>query len=493
MERSSGILLHISSLPSRFGIGTMGAAAWAFVDFMNRAGQKYWQVLPINPTGFGDSPYQSFSTHAGNPYLIDLDLLCGQGLLQSAECEGLYWGDNPENVDFEQIFENRNKVLHLAYSRGYNAQDGEYGRFCEQNSHWLEDYAVFMAAKNANGMRPWHEWEDLGLQFHEQEAIEKFTEQNREDMAFYKYVQFLFHTQWMSLKGYANSQGIRIVGDIPIYVAADSADAWANRGMFYLDQKNECELVAGCPPDFFSEEGQYWGNPVYNWEYLKETRYAWWMDRLASMQKLYDVVRIDHFRGFESYYAIEGEARTARFGSWRKGPGMDFFNEMNRRLPTLDIIAEDLGYLTEEVHELLEETGYPGMKVLQFAFDSGSANEYLPHHYIKNCVVYTGTHDNTTIADWLEKSPAGDVAFAREYAALNKEEGYNWGMIRLAHASVANLAVIPMQDYLNQPARARMNQPATVGENWRWRLGPDYASEELVQKIRRITELYGRL
>ena len=492
MERSSGVLLHISSLPSRFGIGTMGAAAFAFVDFLERAGQKYWQVLPIHPTGFGDSPYQSFSTHAGNPYFIDMELLCGQGLLQISECESLDWGSDPENVDFALIYENKYRILRQAYGRGFNAQDGAFLQFCEENRHWLVDYAVFMAAKQTNEMRPWHEWENLPLQFHEQDAIRAFIEQNQEEVLFYQYIQFLFYAQWNNLKQYANSRGVRIIGDIPIYVAADSADAWANRGMFYLDQKNECEIVAGCPPDFFSEEGQYWGNPVYNWEYLKETRYDWWMDRLASMQKLYDVVRIDHFRGFESYYAIDAEAHSARFGNWRKGPGMDFFNEVYKRLPSLSIIAEDLGYLTEAVYDLLEETGYPGMKVLQFAFESDSANEYLPHHYPKNCVVYTGTHDNTTVAGWLEESPK-DMAFAKEYAALNGEEGYNWGMIRLAHASVANLAVIPMQDYLNLPSWARMNQPATLGENWRWRLRPEYAPEELIQRIRKMTEVYGRL
>jgi 4-alpha-glucanotransferase len=493
MERSSGILLHISSLPSRFGIGTLGAAAYSFIDFLDRAGQKYWQVLPINPTGFGDSPYQSFSTHAGNPYFIDLDLLCGQGLLQPSECESLDWGSNPESVDFALIYENKNKVLYMAYQRGFNAQDSAYIQFCEENRHWLPDYAVFMAAKEANGMRPWHEWEDLHLQFHEQEAIADFIRNNREKVDFYQYIQFLFYVQWKSLKRYANGLGIRIIGDIPIYVAADSADAWANRAMFYLDPQNECEIVAGCPPDFFSEDGQYWGNPVYNWEYLKETRYSWWLDRLKSVRELYDVVRIDHFRGFESYYAIEAETHSARYGKWRKGPRMDFFNEVNKQLPDLAIIAEDLGYLTEEVYELLDETGYPGMKVLQFAFESNSANEYLPHHYPKNCVVYTGTHDNTTLAGWLEESPAKDVAYAEEYAALTREEGYNWGMIRLALASVANLAVIPMQDYLDLLAWARMNQPATVGENWRWRLRPEYAPQELIQRIRRMTETYGRL
>ncbi|MEI6101099.1 MAG: 4-alpha-glucanotransferase [Eubacteriales bacterium] len=492
MKRSSGILLHISSLPSRFGIGSMGGAAYAFIDFLERSGQTYWQVLPINPTGFGDSPYQSFSTHAGNPYFIDLELLCGQGLLELSECESLDWGSDAGSVDFALIYENKNKILRIAFERGFNEQDSDYIHFCE-NNEWLLDYAVFMAAKQRYGMAAWQDWEDERLRVHEESAIQGFAVQYKDEADFYRYIQFLFYTQWESMKRYAGSRGIKIIGDIPIYVAGDSADAWANREMFYLDGKNQCELVAGCPPDFFSEDGQYWGNPVYNWEYLKQTRYKWWMSRLKSVSKLYDIVRIDHFRGFESYYAIDAGQETARFGKWRKGPGMDFFNELERCLPGMPIIAEDLGYLTEEVHELLEETGYPGMKVLQFAFDSDSANEYLPHHYNQNCVVYTGTHDNTTIAAWLMESPGEHIAFARKYAALTDEEGSNWGMIRLAFMSVANLAVIPMQDFLNLPSAARMNQPATVGENWRWRISPDYASEALIKRIRKLTGLYGRL
>lgn len=492
MARSSGILLHITSLPGRYGIGTLGGAAYAFIDFLERAGQKYWQVLPIHPTGFGDSPYQSFSTYAGNPYLIDLDLLCGQGLLRREECEALQWGEDPARVDFGLIYENKRTVLRLAYSRGFNPGDAAFIRFCEANKDWLEDYAVFMTAKQKWDMSAWPEWADEGLRRRREDSVRDFKEQNREDVDFYRFTQFLFFTQWETLKNYARSRGVQFIGDLPIYVSVDSADAWANRGLFYFNEANRCDLVAGCPPDFFSADGQYWGNPVYNWKVLKATRYSWWINRLASAARLYDVVRIDHFRGFESYYCIESSAGSARFGNWLPGPGMDFFREVNKRLPGIAIIAEDLGYLTQSVHDLLHQTGYPGMKVLQFAFDSDSANVYLPHNHIQNSVVYTGTHDNTTIAGWIYDSPGPQVEFAKKYGAMTEHEGYNWGMIRLAYGSVANLAIVPMQDFLNLPASARMNRPATLGENWQWRMQMDYAAECLLLKIKKTAELYGR-
>ncbi len=493
MERSSGILMHITSLPSRFGIGAMGLSSFEFVDFLAAAGQRYWQVLPVNPTGFGDSPYQSFSTCAGNPYFIDLEILCEKGLLSCDECASLDWGDDPERVDFEKIYKNKYEILRKAYDRGFDGKDPAYVRFCEENKRWLTDYSVFMAAKKFYGMKAWKDWDSEGLRLHEESAVREFIHRNKEEVDFNGYVQYLFFSQWDSLKQYANSRGVLLIGDIPIYVAADSADAWANRGMFNFDKNNECENVAGCPPDFFSHDGQYWGNPVYDWEYLKETRYDWWIHRLSRVYRLFDVVRIDHFRGFESYYSIDYGAESARFGRWEKGPGIDFFKEVEKQLPDLNIIAEDLGFLTEDVRLLLKQTGYPGMKVLQFAFDSGSANEYLPHNYKKNCVVYTGTHDNNTIAGWMEETPQNEVAFAKEYGALSLEEGYNWGMIRLAFSSVADIAIVPLQDFLNLPSSARMNTPSTIGNNWQWRVCPGWAIDELIRKIRRVTELYGRL
>lgn len=491
MERSSGILMHITSLPARYGIGTMGRAAYEFVDFLAQAGQKYWQVLPIHPTGFGDSPYQSFSTCAGNPYLVDLESLCGKGLLERSECEELDWGEDPGQVDFEKIFANKFKVLQKAFNRGFDPNNPDYREFLERNEAWLADYAVFMAVKEKNGMRPWKNWEDEKLVRHEREAVRAAEAEGNVD--YYKYIQYLFFGQWKALKAYANDCGVSLIGDIPIYVAEDSADTWGNREMFHFTADNDSACVAGCPPDFFSDYGQYWGNPLYNWDYLKETDYGWWIRRLENLGQMYDMIRIDHFRGFEAYYSIEYGAKNAKGGRWVKGPGMDFFAQVKKRLPGLSIIAEDLGFLTEEVHALLAETGYPGMKVLQFAFDSGSGNAYLPHNYIKNCVVYTGTHDNDTIAGWFLNTSEKEVAYAKKYGALTREEGCNWGMIRLAYSSVADLAVVPMQDFLNLPSSARMNTPATLGGNWTWRADQDYISDGLAQKIRELADRYGRV
>jgi 4-alpha-glucanotransferase len=493
MERSSGTLMHITSLPARFGIGTMGRAAFEFVDFLVQAGLKYWQVLPIHPTGYGDSPYQSFSTYAGNPYLIDLESLCADGLLKMSECEGFNWGEDPLRVDFEKISANKFTVLKKAFERGFDPSDQAYGRFCEKNAFWLSDYAVFMAAKEQSGMRPWKSWDDEKLILHEDEAVRAFAKKNKRGVDFYQYLQYLFFGQWTTLKKYANENGIRLIGDIPIYVAADSADAWGNREMFRFNENNDSIHVAGCPPDFFSSDGQYWGNPLYDWDYLEDTNYGWWIRRLENLGRLYDAVRIDHFRGFEAYYSIKYGAENARDGHWVKGPGMDFFVRVKESLPDLSIIAEDLGYLTEEVHRLRKKTGYPGMKVLQFAFDSGSDSAYLPHNYERNCVVYTGTHDNDTTAGWFESAPEQKTRFAKEYGALTEAEGLHWGMIRLAFSSVADLAVVPMQDFLGLPSFARMNMPSTLGGNWTWRAGADYAAFGLVQKIRECADRYGRI
>jgi len=493
MKRSGGVLMHITSLPSRFGIGTMGKSAVEFIDFLEKAGQKYWQVLPINPTGFGDSPYQSFSTFAGNPNIIDLELLCEKGILSISECEKLNWREDAASVNFEKIQLNKYKVLYKAFSRGFDPNDSYYVDFLEKNKSWLQDYAVFMSVKEKNGMKAWKNWDNKNLIHYEREAVDSFSAENHETVDFYKYIQFLFFEQWEALKRYANERGIMLIGDIPIYVASDSADVWANRSMFHFNENNDSVCVAGCPPDFFSNNGQYWGNPLYNWDYLKETEYSWWIKRLESLGKLYDMIRIDHFRGFEAYYAIDFGAENARNGRWIKGPGMDFFKKVKERLPGISIIAEDLGFLTEEVRALLAETGYPGMKVLQFAFDSGSGNAYLPHNYTQNCVVYTGTHDNDTLDGWMKSAPAQEVEFAKKYAALTSDEGYNWGMIRLAYSSVADLAIIPMQDFLNLPSAARMNKPATLGQNWRWRADGDYLSDGLAQKIRGLADRYGRL
>ncbi|HBU13181.1 MAG TPA: 4-alpha-glucanotransferase [Clostridiales bacterium] len=484
--------MHITSLPSPYGIGTMGKAAYEFIDFLKESGQKYWQILPLNPTGFGDSPYQCFSTFAGNPYLIDLDMLCEQGLLNRKEYDSLDWGDDPSTVDYGKVYLHKFDMLRLAVKRALGMESTEFQRFCGENEWWLHDYAQFMAIKGRAGMRSWMEWEDKGLKLHRVQHVEEFAKQHEEDILFWKYVQFIFFDQWGRLRKYANEQGIRIIGDIPIYVAADSADVWAHRKNYLMDSDHFFSCFAGVPPDYFCLEGQLWGNPVYNWEQMASDRYSWWIKRLKHMESIYDMIRIDHFRGFESYYAVDRNETTARNGRWHKGPHMDFWNEVKKQLESFPIIAEDLGFLTQEVHDMRAQVGYPGMKVLQFAFEPGVESDYLPHKYEKNCVVYTGTHDNTTIVGWFAEAEEEQVRFAAEYGALTKEEGYDWGMLRMMHASVANLAIAQMQDYLALDGGARMNTPATFGTNWRWRARAGYARPELTEKIKRMVKTYGR-
>ncbi|MDL2238072.1 4-alpha-glucanotransferase [Christensenellaceae bacterium OttesenSCG-928-K19] len=492
MKRSAGVLMHITSLPSPYGIGTMGKAAFEYVDFLKACGQGYWQILPLNPTGFGDSPYQCFSTFAGNPYLIDLDLLREQGLLKKKEYEGLDWGSDPESVDYGKVYNNKFKVLAVAAGRARLIENKKYNKFCRKNEWWLHDYARYMAIKGRNGMRSWMEWEDEGLRLHKADKVEAYAEKHEEDVHFWMYIQFLFFEQWGKLKRYANEKGVKIIGDIPIYVAPDSADVWAGRKNFLFDDDHSFSCYAGVPPDYFCEDGQFWGNPIYNWDHMKKNNYDWWIKRLVHLESLYDMIRIDHFRGFQSYYSIDRNETTARNGQWREGPCMDFFGEVKKQLKDFPIIAEDLGFLTPEVHAMRQKTGYPGMKVLQFAFDPKGESDYLPHKYEKNCVVYTGTHDNTTLAGWLDEAGKDELRFAARYGAFTKKEGYCWGMLRLMHSSVANLAIAQMQDYLELSADARMNTPATFGKNWRWRVKPGYAKPALAKRIRRMVRLYGR-
>ena len=388
--------MPISSLPSPYGIGTMGKAARRFVDFLKKGGQTYWQILPICPTSCGDSPYQSFSSFAGNPYYIDLEILCKDKLLNKKECESFDWGGSERYVDYGTMYASRYALLRKAYTRFVKDIPQEYWDFCEEQKDWLEDYALFMTLKDANEGMSWANW-SKELKDRQWDAINAAKEQYAENLNFYKMLQYLFFKQWKELKAYANENGIRIIGDVPIYVAGDSADVWANPEQFYLDEERNPIEVAGCPPDAFSADGQLWGNPLFRWDVMKNDGYAWWTKRISAMAKLYDIVRIDHFRGFDSYYAIPAKDDTARNGQWRQGPGMDLFRTLEEKLGKLPIIVEDLGYLTPSVYQLLEDSGFPGMKVLQFAFDSREGNEYLPHRYPKNCVVYTGTHDNDTI------------------------------------------------------------------------------------------------
>ena len=487
--RASGILMHISSLPGPYGVGSMGKTAYDFVDFLVSAGQSYWQILPLSPTGYGDSPYQSFSTFAGNHYLIDLDTLINEGLLLPEELEGIDWGTDSERVDFGKLYNERARHLKLAFGRFEETEDFE--EFVRDNILWLEDYALFMAIKEHFHGRDWQNW-SVSLLMRLPPVMDAYREELKDAIRFQYFLQYQFFRQWRALRGYANSKGIKIIGDVPIYVPLDSADVWANPGMFQLDASRRPKVVAGCPPDSFSADGQLWGNPIYDWEKHHEERYHWWIRRMKAAAKMYDVVRFDHFRGFESYWAVPAGDKTAAGGSWQPGPGMDFVGAIRNALPDLDIIAEDLGFVTPEVKQLLSDSGYPGMKVMEFAFDTRepSAKDYLPHCYPVNSVVYSGTHDNLTLKQWFEEADPEDVANAVSYLGLNEDEGYIWGMIR----GVSKLCVIQMQDYLEIGAEGRMNHPGTLTTaNWTWRAREGFATEALAAKIKAMTERYGRL
>ena len=488
--RESGILMHITSLPSAYGVGTMGKEAFRFVDFLKEAGQTNWQILPLNPTGYGDSPYQSCSAYAGNPYLIDLDKLIEAGLLEASDLEGIEWGTNAERVDFGIQYNNRFAVLRKAYAR---FQGGEaFDVFCQDNSRWLSDFALFMALKGKFQGQPWYNWEKK-LKFREPDALWEVRHELADEIRFYCFVQFLFQQQWSALREYAHEAGIHIIGDVPIYVPYDSVDVWSNPELFQLDSELAPTDVAGVPPDAFTADGQLWGNPLYRWDVMERNGYAWWISRLAAAEKRYDVVRFDHFRGFEAYWAVPADAETARGGHWVKGPGLDFIQAIQKALPKLDLIAEDLGFLTQEVLDMLRDSGLPGMKVLEFAFDSREPSDYLPHTYPANSVCYTGTHDNMTMRQWFDTASEAAVEYATEYMALTEREGLVWGTIRTAMASVSKLCIVPLQDYLDLGGEARMNFPGTqTSDNWTWRMRPGMITPELAEKINRMTVLYGR-
>lgn len=490
--RTSGVLMPISSIPSPYGIGTMGKQARKFVDFLVKGGQKYWQILPICPTSYGDSPYQSFSSFAGNPYFIDLEYLCKDELLTKKECESFQWGSNPKYVDYGIMYESRYALLRKVYARFTKKEPQDFEKFCENEKQWLDDYALFMALKDANGGQAWSNW-DKSLRLREKKAMEETTEKYSEEIRFYKMLQYLFYQQWNALKTYANEAGIEIIGDVPIYVAGDSADVWANPDQFYLDENLEPIEVAGCPPDAFSDDGQLWGNPLFRWDVMKKDGYTWWTRRIKAMSELYDIIRIDHFRGFDSFYAIPAKDDTAKNGQWKQGPGMDLFCELEKKLGKLPIIVEDLGFLTPSVHKLLKDSGFPGMKVIQFAFDSREESDYLPHTYTNHCVVYTGTHDNDTVMGWMKTAPKASVKYAKEYLNLTKEEGYNWGMMRAAWSSVADMAIVPMQDILGLGSEARINTPSTLGNNWKWRATPEQIDAKVAKKLYHYMQMYGRV
>lgn len=489
--RCSGILMHITNLPGAYGVGSMGKEAYKFVDFLKKSGQSCWQILPLTPTGYGDSPYQSCSTYAGNHYLIDLASLVEEGLLKSEELDGIQWFAEKDRVDFGIQYNNRLKVLRKAFARFVPGED--YNKFCAENSSWLSDFALFMALKGKFNGQPWYSWEK-GLKFREPNAIWNARRELKEEIAFYSFVQFLFFRQWNALHAYAKQNGISIIGDVPIYVPRDSVEVWSNPEQFQLDENLDPVAVAGCPPDAFSADGQLWGNPLYRWDVLAADGYNWWIRRLAAAGKLYDIVRMDHFRGFAGYWSVPFGDATAVNGKWMTGPGLDFMNAVKKALPELKLIAEDLGFLTQDVLDLRDESGFPGMKVLQFAFDSRDPSDYLPHTFTANSVCYTGTHDNMTTRQYWQTGTEEMKAYASEYMHLTEEEGIVWGIIRTAMSSVSDWCIIPMQDYLNVGAEGRMNFPGTMtNKNWTWRASEGFATDALAEKIRRMTVLYGRL
>ncbi len=496
--RASGILMPITSLPSNYGIGCFSKEAYEFVDQLVEAGQKYWQILPLGPTGYGDSPYQSFSTFAGNPYFIDLESLIEEGLLTREECEEVDFGDDAGKVDYGKLYVSRNLLLKKAFLKSKIEESEDFKDFCEENETWLYDYCLYREIKNEYGEKCWNEWED-DIRQRKPEALKEYGQKHREGILFQQFLQYEFYIQWKKVRSYANEKGIEIIGDIPIYISFDSADVWSHPELFQLDEKNIPIAVAGCPPDAFSATGQLWGNPLYRWEYHEETGYDWWIQRVLHCLKLYDVVRIDHFRGFDEYYSIPYGEMTAQNGKWMKGPGMKLFralkNGISKEGENIKLIAEDLGYLTESVIQLVKDSGYPGMKLLQFAFDSRESGNYLPFNYDKNTVVYTGTHDNATIYGWYGDISDEDRKMALDYLGKEKlePEEVAWEFIRLAQSSVSDTCIIPIWDYLSLGNEARMNVPSKIGGNWVWRLKKGQITGELLWKIKKMSSIYGRV
>ena len=487
--RASGILMPVFSLPGPFGIGTLGSEATAFVDFLAEAKQTYWQILPIGPTGYGDSPYQSFSAFAGNPYFIDFRLLAADGYLTAEELPA---AQPVDTIDYGALYNQRPVLLKKAVDRLLAAPFPAYEAFCAAQSFWLEDYALFMAVKAEQGQAGLADWPDA-LRCREPEAIAAAKARLADQISYHKAVQFFFYTQWNALKAYANRKGVLLVGDIPIYVSPDSSDLWTHPELFQTDGQMHLTHVAGCPPDAFAADGQLWGNPLYDWPAHKVTDFDWWKQRMKHATSIYDVVRIDHFRGFESYYSIPAGSTTAAGGHWEKGPDRDFIHAMQQTLGGGNIIAEDLGYLTPEVKAMLAESGYPGMKIMQFAFDSRESGNYLPHTYHRNSVVYTGTHDTPTFVQFLNEARLEEASYARRYLRLREEEGLGWGVISGAWASGSYLAIAPLQDVLGLGADARMNTPGTMGDhNWSWRVRSEALNPYVSGKLREITRTYRR-
>ena len=494
-ERSSGILFHPTSLPGKYGIGTLGKEAYAFIDFLKKSRQKLWQIFPLGPTGYGDSPYQSFSSFAGNPYLIDFDLLIEAHLLSEEDLRDVFFGDNEEYIDYGAVYNQKYPLLRKAYENFKSSDNHEMREnlehFKRENASWLNDYSLYISLKNHFNGLPWNEWAH-DIKNREHGAMEHYKNELADDIEYHNFIQFLFFKQWGDVKRYANENGIKIIGDIPIFVAADSSDAWANPEIFLFDEERKPVKVAGVPPDYFSATGQLWGNPLYNWQKLKETNYSWWVERVRANLSTCDIIRIDHFRGFEAYWAVPYGDDTAINGQWEPGPGIDLFNAIKSQLGKLPIIAEDLGLMTQGVIDLREATGFPGMKILGFAFDSGEENDYLPHTYTKNCVVYTGTHDNDTLIGWFQKAKEEDRQFARDYLNSRSDDEIHWDAIRGAWSSVASMAISPVQDFLGLGSEARINTPGVAAGNWQWRLRHGVLTDELAERIAKLTRVYSR-
>ena len=494
-KRQSGVLMHISSLPGKYGIGSFGQSAYDFVDFLVRTKQRYWQILPLGTTSYGDSPYQSFSAFAGNTYFIDFDILIEEGLLNEADVKGADFGDNPRKVDYAKIFDARRPIMEKAVARFLKAEDlSDYESFVEQNAAWLEVFAEYMAIKEHFDNLAWTEWPDEAIRRREPASLTSYREKLADKLTYHRVTQYLFFKQWLRLKAYANEHHIEIVGDMPIYVAADSADVWAQPHFFKTDAVGKPTCVAGCPPDEFSETGQLWGNPIYDWEAMDKDGYAWWIERLRESFKIYDIVRIDHFRGFESYWEVPAGSETSASGKWVKGPDYKLFAAVKEALGDLNIIAEDLGFMTDEVIELRERTGFPGMKILQFAFNPDDESIDSPHLAPNNSVMYTGTHDNNTVLGWY-KDEIDDATrqYMAQYTNRKEYETVPHAMLRTIFASVSFMAIATMQDLLELDSAARMNYPSTIGGNWTWRMTAEELNPIVEGELYSLTKTYRRM
>lgn len=490
-ERSSGILLHISSLAGEFGIGDFGKYAYEFVDFLSKSNQKNWQILPLGITSFGDSPYQSFSAFAGNPYFIDLNEFIDSDFIKRKDVESLNFGDEPTRVDYDLLYKNKMYILEEAYKKGKLLIAKELRSYFLKNYHWLRDFALFMAIKGKNEDKSWLDW-DKEYQIYNSEEVLEFEKKYKDEIYFWVFTQYYFSKQWKRLKSYANGKNIKIIGDLPIYVSIDSADVWSNPNLFKIDKDFKPITVSGVPADEFSPEGQLWGNPIYNWDLMKKEDYNWWIKRIEHSFKQFDTLRIDHFKGFESFWEVEFGRGNAVKGKWSKGPGMDFFNKIKDELGKVDIIIEDLGFNTKELIQLVKETGYPNMRILQFGFNHKEENEHTLHRLKENMVAYTGTHDNETLMGWFSNASKEDILYVIKYFKLDELEDFNWGIIRGLWSSTSRLTIVPVQDILGLDNKARMNRPASLGGNWTWRLTKNQLTNQLAKKLKDLTDLYWR-